>query len=56
MEVTISEIDKYIESLKQIALEISKKGSYRYSNGLKIEINIDKMKEDVKVNISIFDL
>ena len=49
-------IDGYIKTLKQIALEISKKGSYRYSNGLKIEINIDKMKEDVKVNISVYDL
>ena len=45
-------IDEYIKTLKQIALDISK----QYKNNIKIEINVDKEKEDVKVTISAFDL
>jgi len=46
------EIDEYIETLKQIALDISK----QYKNNIKIEINVDREKEDAKVHISVYDL
>ena len=45
-------INKYIEQLKKIALIISKD----YRNNIKIEINVEWEKEEVKINVSAFDL
>ena len=45
-------INGEIENLKKTALDISK----QYKNNIKIEINVDKEKGDVKVTIAAYDL
>ena len=59
MDIRHEHIERYqhpsIEKLRKAAVEVMENYSPKYINNLKIEINLDRSKKDVNINMLIFN-